>query len=669
MQNLFVRAILSVLLLCLATVIQSFLNYKSDNNTRDTVLMVQPSTALNSIMRTVKKFEIKCPPKIEVQCEVDIPKPNTEDVIVYNYEENDKITVKWIDDKSDKKDCAEIITRTYMASDQYGNTEYCYQEIIINDTENPKIVAIKDFELSECNTPWPEYLITTWTDNCNDGGELISDEGIEDGTSEDGCYQYRLYTFEVTDECGNTTTTSTRLTRKYDVTPPEIVGVEDYTLEGCNADWPTYLSTSYTDNCDGDGIVMSDQGVDDGTSEDGCYQYRLYTFTATDECGNTATASTRLTRKYDVTPPEIVEVEDYTLEGCNADWPEYLTTTWTDNCDEGDELNSDEGQDGGESKDGCTQYRLYTFEITDECGNTALETTLVSRKLDITPPEIVAVEDYMLEGCNTDWPEYLTTTWTDNCDDGGEITSDNGVDEGMNDEGTIAFRLYTFFVEDECGNTSETLTLVSRQLSEAQDGGSIELCRDYGTFDLYSLLPNGYTPNGNWILVSSPINSGIEISESGSINVFESVPHGDYMFKYEINGVCESIQVYIKILEDAPPCVGCSIDDLNKPITTALTPNGDGINDFFCAGIDFDLSYNVCKVTVNVQIFNRWGTKIFEKSDYKNDWTGNAPSNSIGSSGKIPSGTYFYKIKYMNEFNDRIDTKTVTGYFYAATTN
>ncbi|MFK2821319.1 hypothetical protein U0L90_14415, partial [Flavobacteriaceae sp. LMIT009] len=285
MQKLFVRTIFSILLLCFVSTIQSYLKFNSNNNIGDTLLKTKRTIALNSAKSVANKFEIKCPPKIEVKCEFDIPKPNIEDVKVYKYDEKDKITVKWIDDKSDKKKCAEIITRTYMASDQYGNTEYCSQEIIVNDTENPKIIAIKDFELSECNTPWPKYLTTTWTDNCDKGGEVTSDEGMDDGTSEDGCYQYRLYTFTATDECGNTATISTRLTRKYDVTPPEIVEVEDYTLEGCNADWPTYLSTSYTDNCDGDGIVISDQGVDDGTSEDGCYQYRLYTFTATDECG------------------------------------------------------------------------------------------------------------------------------------------------------------------------------------------------------------------------------------------------------------------------------------------------------------------------------------------------------------------------------------------------
>ncbi|MFK2821155.1 gliding motility-associated C-terminal domain-containing protein, partial [Flavobacteriaceae sp. LMIT009] len=555
-------------------------------------------------------------------------------------------------------------------TDECGNTTTSLTRLTRKyDVTPPEIVTVEDYTLEGCNAEWPTYLSTSYTDNCDGDGIVMSAHGVDDGTSEDGCYQYRLYTFTATDECGNTTTSLTRLTRKYDVTPPEIVVVEDYMLEGCNADWPEHLTTTWTDNCDEGGELTSDEGVDDGTSEDGCYQYRLYTFTATDECGNTTSSSTRLTRKYDVTPPEIVVVEDYMLEGCNADWPEHLTTTWTDNCDEGGELISQEGQDDGENKNGCIQYRSYKFTATDSCGNTSIIYTRIERRFDETPPEIVTVEDYMLEGCNADWPEHLTTTWTDNCDEGGELTSDNGVDEGMNDEGTIAFRLYTFFVEDECGNTSETLTLVSRQLSEAQEGGSIELCRDYGVFDLYSLLPNGYAPNGNWTLVISPQNTSIEISESGSINVSESQPSGDYEFKYEINASCESIQVHIKILGDVLPCVGCGsvyFDDEENLISTALTPNGDGNNDTFNAGIDQETFRATC-ITTSIQIFNRWGVKVFESQDYKNNWNGSAPSNSIGSSGTIPSGTYFYVIRYSLKLTSKPQYRTITGHFYAAT--
>ncbi|MCK0180663.1 hypothetical protein MWU50_15315, partial [Flavobacteriaceae bacterium S0862] len=129
------------------------------------------------------------------------------------------------------------------------------------------------------------FLNTTWTDNCSDGGNLQSDFGVDDGESEDGCYQYRLYTFTITDYCGNTDTETTRVARYFDVINPEIIDIADYSLPDCNSPWPEFLNTTWTDNCSDGGNLQSDFGVDDGESEDGCYQYRLYTFTITDYCG------------------------------------------------------------------------------------------------------------------------------------------------------------------------------------------------------------------------------------------------------------------------------------------------------------------------------------------------------------------------------------------------
>jgi hypothetical protein len=354
---------------------------------------------------------IECPPKIEVDCLEDIPEPDTSLVVITNIGEGGDPVIQHVSDVSDNQSCPETITRTYSATDDCGNVVYCSQTIIVNDTIEPEIEDVPDYMLEACNAPWPNYLTSTWSDNCDEGGEIISDEGVDDGQSEDGCYQYRLYTFTVTDSCGNTDTETTRVAREYDMTDPEIIDVPDYMLEICNDE------------------IISDEGVEDGQSDDGCYQYRLYTFTVTDSCGNTDTETTRVTREYDMTNPEIVDIPNYMLEVCNAPWPEYLTSTWSDNCDEGGEIMSDNGVDlESNEEDGCLQYRMYTFTITDHCGNTSSESTIVTRIYDILNPEIDDKADFTLTSCNEEWPEYLMTTWTDNCDPGGEIISDEGVE-------------------------------------------------------------------------------------------------------------------------------------------------------------------------------------------------------------------------------------------------
>ena len=67
----------------------------------------------------------------------------------------------------------------------------------------------------------------------------------------------------------------------------------------------------------------------------------------------------------------------------------------------------------------------------------------------------------------------------------------------------------------------------------------------------------------------------------------------------------------------------------------AFTPNGDGINDQWLI-----TNGNTCLSKATVQVFNRYGAKVFESQDYKNTWDGNY-------SGKpLPDGTYYYVVSY-----------------------
>ena len=89
--------------------------------------------------------------------------------------------------------------------------------------------------------------------------------------------------------------------------------------------------------------------------------------------------------------------------------------------------------------------------------------------------------------------------------------------------------------------------------------------------------------------------------------------------------------------------------------STAVTFNGDGINDFFeVRGVE------TCGFTFNVLIFNRWGNKVFEATNYQNDWGGFSPENSVGSSGTLPSGTYYYIIT----IPEKPEWEPINGFFY-----
>ena len=78
-------------------------------------------------------------------------------------------------------------------------------------------------------------------------------------------------------------------------------------------------------------------------------------------------------------------------------------------------------------------------------------------------------------------------------------------------------------------------------------------------------------------------------------------------------------------------------------IPKGISPNGDGLNDTWNL-----TGYNV----KNVEIFNRYGTKVYSKSNYTDEWHGQSDS-----SNELPDGTYYYVV----EFND---SPVKTGWVY-----
>jgi hypothetical protein len=371
--------------------------------------------------------------------------------------------------------CIQSRDYTFSVTDDCGNETEMVVTVSREFDETPVALdPIEDYTLEECNADWPEYLTTNWTDNCGVGGETSGTLDSDGGgmVSTDGCMQSRDYTFSVTDDCGNETEMVVTVSREFDETPVALDPIEDYTLEECNADWPEYLTTNWTDNCGVGGETSGTLDSDGGgmVSTDGCIQSRDYTFSVTDDCGNETEMVVTVSREFDETPVALDPIEDYTLEECNADWPEYLTTNWTDNCGVGGETSGTLDSDGGGmvSTDGCIQSRDYTFSVTDDCGNETEMVVTVSREFDETPVALDPIEDYTLEECNADWPEYLTTNWTDNCGVGGETSGTLDSDGGgmVSTDGCIQRRDYTFSVTDDCGNETEMVVTVSREFDE-----------------------------------------------------------------------------------------------------------------------------------------------------------------------------------------------------------
>jgi len=103
-------------------------------------------------------------------------------------------------------------------------------------------------------------------------------------------------------------------------------------------------------------------------------------------------------------------------------------------------------------------------------------------------------------------------------------------------------------------------------------------------------------------------------------------------------------------------------------IPNVFTPNGDGANDTFIITIkppeDGNLSsfratnagssdhqpINDFYISNEIAIFNRWGNKVYDATDYDNDWDGN----------NQPEGTYFYVLKCYGKLGEDIFRGAVT---------
>ena len=98
---------------------------------------------------------------------------------------------------------------------------------------------------------------------------------------------------------------------------------------------------------------------------------------------------------------------------------------------------------------------------------------------------------------------------------------------------------------------------------------------------------------------------------------------------------------------------GCSktqsinIDDIYCAIQKGISPNGDTKNDYF------DLKNLDVKELI---IYNRYGMKVYSKSNYTNEWVGQTDSGHI-----LPDGTYYYFIEFNNNSNSK------TGWIYLNT--
>ncbi|ALJ03947.1 hypothetical protein APS56_01730 [Pseudalgibacter alginicilyticus] len=306
--------------------------------------------------------------------------------------------------------------------------------------------------------------------------------------------------------------------------------------------------------------------------------------------------------------------------------PPPATLTATDPCGTVNITFSEE-----KIEDTCvSNYTLKrTWVATDASGLTATHTQTITVQDTKAPVTTTSYDTNISVNCDN-IPAKPVLEFIDNCTTEVTIEYDeiNSFDANNPSDYEI---VRTWKVSDACGNNNIFTQTILVTLNDFVTEVSDRLCSDDGTINLDDYLDNNIS-GGNWVV--------IEGNTTLDQNIFdpENVALGFYKFSYQISkdGCLNTTEVSLEI-HDECIVLPCGREDVI--ISKVLTPNGDTHNDLFTiTGVE------TCGFTVELQIFNRWGAKIYESFDYKNDWNGYAHKSSVGKADKIPNGTYYYII-------------------------
>jgi len=190
----------------------------------------------------------------------------------------------------------------------------------------------------------------------------------------------------------------------------------------------------------------------------------------------------------------------------------------------------------------------------------------------------------------------------------------------------LAAGAYSLNVTDtRCGNVDIPYQVIDQPEDiPAPDVSDVYLCSSGSAL----LSVHNATPSAIYRLYSDAGNSQPLDEQKGGKFKVHVVGNSSYYIS-QLNGSCESSRSKVD--------VEVGLSTLN--IANAFTPNGDGINDYWeIAGIE---NYP----NARVQVFARYGQKVFESRGYL------SPFNGTWNGQSLPSGVYYYIINLQTNCN------------------
>jgi large repetitive protein len=333
--------------------------------------------------------------------------------------------------------CNSVVTTTYTATDDCGNTGTVVRVVNIEDTTAPVASNVPANQSIECSQYNGGAGIgnPTFTDNCE--SNLILTANVTQEIV--GCSHIYTYIWTATDACGNATTVSTTV-NVYDQSNPVFTSVPSGGTYSCDGGI-NFGEATAADAC-GEAIVSHNDNIIGGN----CPQtYTIVrTWTATDACGNTASA-TSVYNVIDNTAPVFTSFPaDMSVECDASEWP-MSSASASDNCDNEVAITYYEEL---VAENSCSKTIERTFVATDDCGNTTTQVQMIYVN-DTTAP-VFSGDATISMSCDEFDASAIYVQAYDNC---GDATITIAYDEPTG-EGCAYSVVRNYLAIDECDNSS-----------------------------------------------------------------------------------------------------------------------------------------------------------------------------------------------------------------------
>ena len=368
-----------------------------------------------------------------------------------------------------------LITRRWIAYDQCGNSDVAIYNILVRDTIAPEIFNVPENVTVTCQEDIPAAPVNVFAlDNCHqpvfiDFSEVTVPMGCDDNY--DIVRSWVAY-----DDCGNQADSSYTVSVR-DEDPPVITGGEDVEFDcedgtpNNNAQLISWLNNNAgataEDMCS-NVTWTNDYHIDNWVDGCGNTRYVDVVFTATDECGNSASITQRFGTVDNEAPsflncPGLPVVENTEFGHCDA-YVNFSAPLATDNCSDTVtvvQIDDTGLTSGSRFPIGVT---ILWFAAFDECGNsdTCSVKVIVNDYWEV--PTITCPPDTMLNNdldiCGVYFDEGdMNPTAEDFCaenlllayhivDDNGDTIS-LGFDEASQDLYPVGRNEVLFYVQDQ----------------------------------------------------------------------------------------------------------------------------------------------------------------------------------------------------------------------------